>query len=108
MHRHALATRDIADDLLSANGVATSGAVDQQIVMAFDLDSRAVAAEDAPSHAGEAAAIALLGPLRLMSGKRLRLFRRHQPRQDGTRRILAVADRRQQVVGLAEAMLVGD
>src|ERR1035437_209597 len=38
MDGHALAASDVADDLFAANGVATSGAVDQHVVLAFNLE----------------------------------------------------------------------
>jgi hypothetical protein len=38
MHRDALAPRDVADDLFAADGVATSRAIDEQIVLALNLE----------------------------------------------------------------------
>ena len=61
MYGHALAAGDVAYDLFAANRVTTSRAIDQQIVVALHLDGRAVAAEDAPHHAGEATRAAILG-----------------------------------------------
>ena len=40
MHRHALAARDIANDGFAADRIATLGAIDQQIVHAFDANDR--------------------------------------------------------------------
>ena len=37
MDGHALAASDVADDLFAANGVATSGAIDQHVVLALNL-----------------------------------------------------------------------
>ena len=48
MDGNALAARDIADDVLAADGVATARTVDQQVVLAFDLERvRPLAEEDA-------------------------------------------------------------
>src|SRR5215469_18338414 len=55
VHSHALATRHVADDLFAANRITTSRAIDQQIVVTFNLDGRGVAAEDPSHYAGEAA-----------------------------------------------------
>ena len=38
MHSDALAARDVADDLFTANGIATSRAIDEQVVLAFNLE----------------------------------------------------------------------
>jgi len=38
MDGHALAARDVANDLFAANGVATSRAIDEQIVLALHLE----------------------------------------------------------------------
>ena len=67
MHGHALAAGDVAYDLLAANRVTTFGAIDQQIIVALDLDGRTIATEDATDHAGETAAIAIILWLRLMA-----------------------------------------
>ena len=38
MDGHAFAAGDVADDLFAANGVATSRAIDEQVVLALDLE----------------------------------------------------------------------
>src|ERR1035437_7932412 len=38
MNRNALASRDVPDDFFAANGVATSGAINQEVVLAFHLE----------------------------------------------------------------------
>ena len=38
MHGHAFAARDVSDDRLAANRIATARAIDQQVAMAFDCD----------------------------------------------------------------------
>src|SRR5262249_44011768 len=46
--RHALAARDVADDLLAADRIAAAGAEHHQIVEAADLDLLFAGAEHAP------------------------------------------------------------
>ena len=56
MHRDSLAAGDIADDLFAADGVATARAVDQQVILALDLERlRAPAEEDALDRVGHLA-----------------------------------------------------
>src|SRR6267154_198476 len=54
--RDSFSTRDIADNALSANRIATARAVDQHIALAFDHDG-VVIAKDAPDHAGDSAGL---------------------------------------------------
>ena len=62
MHRHALATGDISDHGLSADGIATSRAVDQQIILALDADALPLVAAEHPAHrAADATASLSLG-----------------------------------------------
>src|SRR6185312_13582754 len=57
MNGHAFAARDIPDDGFAANRIATSGAIDEQIVVALYFDRAIVSAlaEDAPHHRPERA-----------------------------------------------------
>src|SRR5437660_354328 len=54
MYRHALAARDVADDALAANWVATSRAIHQHISLPAHGD-RVVISENSPHEAGETA-----------------------------------------------------
>ena len=38
MDRHALAARNITDNILTANGIAALGSVNQEVIHAFDLN----------------------------------------------------------------------
>src|SRR5580658_3872225 len=59
----AFAAGDVADDGLSANGIATAGAIDEEVALSADDDGVAVGAEDAADHARNAAreAVGILG-----------------------------------------------
>src|SRR6266550_1723176 len=54
VNRYTLAAGHVADDRFSANGVATLGAVDQQVAMALHDNGVVIAAKNAAYHAGEA------------------------------------------------------
>src|SRR5229473_7722409 len=45
MHRDAAAARDVADDFVTGNGVATLGAVNEQVVVTFNDERRFAEAE---------------------------------------------------------------
>ena len=53
MHRHALAARDVADDLLAANRVAAARAEHHQVVEAANLDLLFAGAKRAPDGSGD-------------------------------------------------------
>ena len=52
---NSFAAGDVADDGLAAYGVATLGAIDEQIALSADYDGVAAAAKDAANHAGNTA-----------------------------------------------------
>src|SRR6266851_686270 len=89
----SLATRNVADDALSTNGIATAGAVDQHIALTLDHDG-VVVAKDAAHNAGDGAG--LVGePFGLdITGHRRRCACGQQARQYLTRGIFSVADAR--------------
>ena len=51
MDGNAFAAGDVADDGLAANGVATTGAIDEEVTLSADDDGVAVAAKDAADDA---------------------------------------------------------
>src|SRR5437763_727134 len=95
MHRHALSPRDVADNLLSADGIAAARAIDQQLVVALHLDRRRITtgAKYAADHAGQSA-IGLFFRHRLRGwvSARWRYSRQHLPRGK-----FSVADARHQL-----------
>ncbi len=50
MDGYALAARDVADDFLAADGIATSRAIDQQLVLAFDDERISAAGGDCTTY----------------------------------------------------------
>ena len=73
MYRHALAASHVANDLFAANRIATSRAIDQQVVVAAHLDGRGLAAKDATHDAGQTAWFVVIA-LCLMPGDCARRF----------------------------------
>src|SRR5215472_4474506 len=53
VNSYAFAARNVTDDFFAADGVAASRAVDEEIVVSFDLDRGIVAAKNAAHDAGE-------------------------------------------------------
>src|SRR5208337_2938803 len=98
VHRHALATGDVSHDLFPADGIATSRAVDEQIILAFDLERAAIAAEHPAHHAAETRLLVL----RRDRGLGRRKFAQHLPRRE-----LAEANAGHQVVGPGNAIFLG-
>ena len=109
MHRDSLAAGDVADDLFAADGVATSRAVDQQIILAFDLEGLGALAEedalDGLRHVAELVAHSALLGLFDLGGQRAAGLELVEHLAGGE---LAEADAGQQVFFAAEAVLVGD
>ena len=107
MHGHALAAGHVADNLFAANGIATVGAIDQQIVVSGNFDGGGVAAEDAAHHAGESGRrIDIPVAVRWDLAAQLRLFRQH-PGQNAAGGELAVAEGGEQVIRLGQSILAG-
>ena len=104
MHSDAFAAGHIADDRLSANGITTARAVDEQIALALDADGVGVIAA---KHAAHDAAKSRRTSRASASGRRLgsrgRQFGQHLARGK-----LAVSDARHQIVDLAESIVGGD
>ena len=107
--RDALAAGDVADDLLAADGVATSRAVDQQIVLAFNLQRlRALAEEDALDglrHVAERVADGARLGLLVIGGQRAAGL---QLVEHLARGVFAEADAGEQIFFAAQAVLVRD
>src|ERR1700693_2554377 len=99
---HSFASRDVADDSLAANGVATAGAIDEQVALSADDDGVAVAAKDAAHYAGKAVGCGVLFSVGHRFSARGREFRQHL-----AGRVLAVADAGHQVVGASESVFAG-
>src|SRR5688500_7671387 len=96
MHRHALAARDIADDLLAANRIAALGAEHHDVFRAAYLDlvrARGAGTQHALHRRHDGGVRGFLLQLR-----------RHRLLQHRAGRQLAVADVRQQLVGRARAI----
>src|SRR4051812_2597324 len=106
MHRDALAARDVAHDLFSADRAATACAIDEQVVVPADFyRCRLCAApKDSPYYAADTAALRL-GGCRRRSGL---LFHRDQFSQRLPRGKSPKADTRHQVVGAGHAVVAGD
>src|SRR5262249_39131594 len=98
VHGHALATTDVADDLLAPNGVAAARAVHEQIVHAIDLDAILAWAQHALDDGDHAVVWRLF----------LQLLGRHELREDGARRQPAVPDGCHHLVVFAAAVLLGE
>ena len=95
MHGHALAARHVAHNLLAANGVATSRAVDEQIVLALHLE-RFRAGELQPAHRVAWRRFARLD-LRARLGFQQLVESRRYFAQHLVRGVLALAQCRQQI-----------
>ena len=95
---HALAAADVADDPLAPDRVATSGPEYHEPVDAAHLDAVLTAPEDAAHHRRD------------LSFRRTfpQLLLRHDLAEHQARGQLAVSHRRQQFVGSAAAVLLGD
>src|SRR5262245_7139818 len=91
--RHALASRDVTDDLLAADGIAAAGPEDHEIVEPADLDLLLAGAKHTPDH-GRYRAVWRLLP-QLVVGDELD---EHLPRLE-----FAVANRCKQIVGFLRA-----
>src|SRR5579863_8679574 len=101
---YAFAAGYVTDHALAADGVATAGAVHEQITMAFYADGvvAAVSAENPPNHAGDAAGFISFTVGGGRGGSR-RQASQHLPRG-----VLAVSDSGHQVVDLAQTIVRGD
>src|SRR5262249_8757096 len=93
---HALAARDVADDLLAADRIAAARAEDHQVVEAADLDLLFAAAEHAPDDGDDRSVRRLLAQLVVGDELDEHLLRLQ----------LAVSDGRVELVGLLRAELV--
>src|SRR5262249_1443936 len=96
VNRYPFATRDVADDFFAANRTAAPRAEHHQIVEAADLDLLLAGAEHAPHAGGDHALPALLA--HLVGG--------HEPHEDLLGLHLSVADRREQILGLADREVI--
>ena len=104
MDSNALAARDVADDFFAANRIATSRAVDQQLVLALDLERVRIAARqrDPLDGVGNRRRPESRAPTGLADDTRAEAV------QHLARGILAEADRGHQVVGRGDAVFGGD
>src|SRR5580704_3284723 len=100
----AFAAGHVTDDALAADGIATSGAVYEQVAMAFHTDGvvAAVSTENPTHHAGDAARFTSLTIGDGRGGSR-RQASQHLPRG-----VLAVSDSCHQVFDLAQTIVGGD
>ena len=104
VHGDAFAARDVADDGLAANGIATARAVDQQVAVAFDHDgvassppkTRRTTLVKPPAWSALPRPTWAAAP----AGRKLR--------QHLAGGILAVANAGHQVVGTAQSVVAGD
>src|SRR6185437_8566543 len=101
VYRHAFAAGHIADNVLTANGIAAARAVHQQVVMAFYLDGIVIAAKNAAYHAGYRALLFLVGFAGLLRGSGSQ-FGQHLARGK-----LAIADAGQEVISPPQAVVRG-
>src|SRR6185312_4214332 len=101
MHGDAFAAGDVANDGLSANGIAAAGAINEHVALTFDADGAAVSAEDAADNAAESGVFfGGSGGGWFACGSELA--------QNLARGIFFVADCGPQIVGLAQAVVGGD
>jgi len=103
----SLAAGDVADDLFAADGVATARAIDEEIVLPFDLKGvRTFAEEDALDsvrHIGEGAGVGL--GVGVFGGHRAAGFELVEHLARG---VFAEADAGEEVLFVAKAVVVGD
>src|ERR1019366_1922735 len=105
VHGHSLATSDVANNIFATNRITTLRAVHQQVVVSSYHDGRRFRAKHAADDAGESCRWVFVRfpyagyPGRSVSGK--------HSRQNAARRVLAVTDGGQQVVGLGQPIFAG-
>src|SRR5579884_207586 len=86
VHSYTLAAGHVADDVFAANGIATSRAIDEQVIVAAHTNRGLIAAEDAAHDAGESAAAFFVGLAGLVGAGG------NQASQDLARGIFSIAD----------------
>src|ERR1700722_7454700 len=103
MHGHAFATRDVADNLLAANRIATSRAVDQQLVLSFYLKRIRTARHRDALNRVRYSSDGCIGFRSLLAGDTWCQAIEYLPC-----RILSKADSREQIVRRSHAVFSGD
>src|SRR5512143_6861 len=98
MNRDTFSPCNVTDNIFPTDWVTTSRSIDEQVVVAANLDGGTFATKDTPHHAGETTG--LFGAVVGSTG-------RCQLREDRFRRVLAITESGHQVVDAAEAIFGG-